>query len=51
MTFYEWIRLCLFMDAEKHPIPKACRRKLNKAIRTIRHEQRKSMKKRAAVLK
>ena len=51
MTFYEWIRLCLSADAEKHPIPKVCKQKLNGTIRRIRREQRKSMKKRAAVLK
>ena len=44
MTFYQWIRMCLMEDAKKHPIPKACRRKLNKAIRRIRREQRRSPK-------
>ncbi len=49
MTFYEWIRMCLTEDAEKHPIPKACRRKLNKTVRKIRREQRRSIKMRTPI--
>ena len=40
MTYYEWIRICILLDAEKHPIPKICRRRIIRAIRRKRRTER-----------
>jgi hypothetical protein len=39
MTFFEWIRRCLLSDAEKHPLPRECKRELKKLLRRLRHTE------------
>ena len=34
MTFFEWIRYCLRLDAKLHPLPRSCRKELKKLLQT-----------------